>query len=86
MKGQKGTGDGSDYASLILYADRFEDLPIIQRVGDVIRVHRACLRTYDHHRQFNASLHFFSSWALFSPDDNQNVPYSYSGKKYAFEK
>jgi hypothetical protein len=41
MKSQKGTGDASDYATLILYAKRFEDLPIISRVGDIIRVHRA---------------------------------------------
>jgi hypothetical protein len=48
VKNQKGTGDGSDYATLILYAKRFEDLPIVQKVGDVIRVHRALLRLYNH--------------------------------------
>lgn len=44
IKSQKGAGDGSDFATLVLFARRFEDLPIIQRVGDIIRVHRAQLR------------------------------------------
>ena len=55
IKNQKGTGEG-DYATLILYAKRFEDLPIAQKVGDVIRIHRANLKLYNHQRQFNASV------------------------------
>ena len=30
-----------EYCTLMLFARRFEDLPICQRVGDIIRVHRA---------------------------------------------
>lgn len=60
--------NSNDYATLVLYAKRFEDLPIIQRVGDIIRVHRATLRIYNHVRQFNASVFYNSSWALFSTD------------------
>ena len=41
IKNQKGTGDASDYANVVLYAKTFEDLPIIHRIGDIIRVHRA---------------------------------------------
>jgi hypothetical protein len=67
-KGQKGTGDNQDYSTLVLYAKRFEDLPIISRVGDIIRVHRATVRLFNHQRQFNASVYFNSSWALFSTD------------------
>lgn len=48
LKNTKGTGDASDYATLVFYATKFEDLPIIQRVGDIIRVHRATLRLYNH--------------------------------------
>ena len=29
-----------------MYADRFEDLPIVLRLGDIIRFHRATLRMY----------------------------------------
>lgn len=88
IKSQKGTGDASDYATLVLYAKRFEDLPIVQRIGDIIRVHRATLRLYNNQRQFNASVFYNSSWALFSTDKdkNENVPFSYSGKHYTFEK
>ena len=59
---------GSDYASVVMYADRFEDLPIILRLGDVIRLHRATLRMYNNRRQFNVSMHWNGSWALFSTD------------------
>jgi hypothetical protein len=88
VKNQKGTGDGGDYATVVLYAKRFEDLPIVQRIGDVIRVHRATLRLYNHQRQFNASVFYNSSWALFSAESgaSDNVAYSFSGKHYSFEK
>jgi hypothetical protein len=71
---------------LILYARRFEDLPIVQKVGDVIRVHRALIRLFNHQRQFNASVFYNSSWALFSPESNDNAPYQHSGKGFHFEK
>jgi len=99
LKSQKGTGDASDYATLVLYAKRFEDLPIIHRVGDIIRVHRATLRLYNGVRQFNANVFYNSSWALFSTDKksalqeiggqdagNELTPFSYSGKHFSFEK
>lgn len=50
VKSQKGTGDGSDYATVILYAKRFEDLPIVSKIGDIIRVHRATLRLHKQQR------------------------------------
>ena len=59
---------GGDYASVVMYADRFEDLPIVLRLGDVIRLHRATLRMYNNRRQFNVSMHWNGSWALFSTD------------------
>ena len=86
IKTQKGTGDASDYATLVLYAKRFEDLPIITRLGDIIRVHRATLRLYNGGRQFNANIFYNSSWALFSSESNDNTAISFSGKHYSFEK
>ena len=59
---------GSDYASVVMYADRFEDLPIVLRLGDIIRFHRATLRMYNSRRQFNVSMRWHGSWALFSTD------------------
>jgi len=99
IKSQKGTGDASDYATLVLYAKRFEDLPIIHRLGDIIRVHRATLRLYNHQRQFNANIFYNSSWALFSTDKKSALqeiggqestsdlaPFAHSGKHFTFEK
>jgi len=59
---------GDNYASVVIYSKRFEDLPIILRLGDVIRLHRATLRMYSDHRQFNVSVQWSGSWALFSTD------------------
>lgn len=97
VKSQKG--DSSEYATLVLYAKRFEDLPIINRIGDIIRVHRATLRLYNGTRQFNANVFYNSSWALFSTDKKsvlqeiggqdgggELTPFAYSGKNYTFEK
>ena len=61
-------------------------MPIVTRLGDIIRVHRATLRLYNGTRQFNANVFYNSSWALFSGDSNDNTATTFSGKHYSFEK
>ena len=41
---------GSSWANVVIYAKRFEDLPIVLRLGDIIRLHRATLRMYNDNR------------------------------------
>lgn len=85
---------GADYASVVMYAKRFEDLPIVLRMGDVIRLHRATLRMYNNRRQFNVSMHWNGSWALFSTDKAPVVgavsgdfsPVNHSGNRPTLEK
>lgn len=55
------------HCTLVLFGKKFEDLPITQRVGDIIRVHRASVGMYKNTKQFTANIFFNSSWALFSP-------------------
>jgi len=83
----------NNFAQVIIYAKRFEDLPIIHRLGDVIRIHRANLRIYNNTRQFNVNVYFKSSWALYSTDKltplggaASDGPYAYSGNRYTSEK
>ena len=85
---------GADYATVVMYAQKFEDLPIVLRLGDIIRLHRATLRMYNNRRQFNVSMHWNGSWALF-PTDKQPVvgvasgdftPQNHSGHKPTIEK
>jgi len=76
----------NDYATVVIYAKRFEDLPIANKVGDIIRLHRATLRLYKNQRQFNVSTHWNGSWAVFSTEDSQYTPSFYSGKRATFEK
>ena len=82
-----------DYAQVVIYAKRFEDVPIVHRLGDIIRVHRANLRPWQGIRQFNVNVYYKSSWALFSSDKLTpqgqpagDGPYAYSGKKPSLEK
>lgn len=85
---------GADYASVVMYAKRFEDLPICLRAGDIIRLHRATLRMYNNRRQFNVSMHWCGAWALFSTEKQPVVgvaagdfaPVSHSGNRPTLEK
>lgn len=86
--------NGKEYASVVIYAKRFENLPIVHRLGDIIRLHRASLRMYKGHRQFNVTTHWHGSWALFSTDSKNalgqaagsDAPVSFSGQRSTFEK
>lgn len=88
-------------STLVMFAKRFEDLPIVQRVGDIIRVHRAFCGLYKGAKQFTCNIFFNSSWALFShltAKDRLKVegveadkamdfhPFAYFGNKFSFEK
>ena len=81
-----------DYASVVIYANKFEDLPIISRLGDIIRIHRANLKKYNDRRQYNVNMHYKSSWALYSTDktsphgSSSDGPYAFSGKRSTHEK
>jgi len=85
---------GKDYATVVMYAKRFEDLPICLRLGDIIRLHRATLRMYNNRRQFNVSMHWNGSFALFSTEKTPVVgvasgdfqPVQHSGNKPTIEK
>jgi hypothetical protein len=83
-KGAKPTEN--DFATVVIYGKRFEDLPIASRVGDIIRLHRATLRMYQGKRQFNVSTQWQGSWALFAAEDSAFAPTSYCGKRATFEK
>ena len=84
---QKGNKSGdNDFATVVIYAKRFEDLPICQKVGDIIRLHRATLRMWKNQRQFNLSTHWNGSWALFNSEDASYNPISWNGKRATFEK
>ncbi len=65
-----GKPSDNDYATVVIYGKRFEDLPIAQRVGDIVRLHRATLRMYQGKRQFNVSTQWQGSWALFAAEDS----------------
>lgn len=57
--------------NLVFFAKSFEDLPIIQRVGDIVRVHRAQLRHHNDERQLVANMYYRSSWCLFIGNDSE---------------
>ena len=81
-----GKPSDNDFATVVLYASKFEDLPIINRVGDIIRIHRATLRLHEGRRQFNANIGKFAAWALFNAEDNTSSPSAFSGHHASYEK
>jgi hypothetical protein len=54
------------FATVIIYAKRFEDLPIVRNIGDIIRIHRANMKQYQDQKQFHVNVYYNSSWCLFS--------------------
>lgn len=86
------------FAIVALQSRRFEDLPIIQRCGDIIRIHRAEYNFKEDQHYFKLNMSYSSSWALFSADDEVAPEvikdddedftyraYAFSGKQYNFE-
>ncbi len=72
--------------TLVLMANSFEELPIVQRVGDLIRVHRATVADYLGAKQLTARVYFNSSWTLFGLEGaprHEFVPFRYLGKSYS---
>lgn len=68
-------------------------MPIVHRLGDVIRVHRANLRMYKNTRQFNVNVYYKSSWALYSSERTTPLgatatdsPYAFSGNRPTVER
>lgn len=64
------------YATVIIYAKRQEDLPVITTVGDIIRIHRATMKDFNGQKQFHVNVFYNSSWCLFKtrcnePDDEE---------------
>lgn len=86
-----------EFATVLIVGRRFQDLPIVQRIGDVIRCHWADYTCKDGHSFLKLNLHYNSSWALFSADDIvapevkgqvQNPAteaYAFSGYSYTME-
>lgn len=72
-----------DTCTLVLVANKFEELPISQRVGDIIRVHRATASDFEGTKQLRARIYYNSAWALFAPDKEQLRPFSHLGKTYS---
>ena len=62
---KKGNVAEKDWVTVVFYAKNFEDLPIIQRIGDVIRVHRAEFHHHQGRKQLNVNLFYRGSWCLF---------------------
>ncbi len=62
------------YATVIIYAKRQEDLPVISNVGDIIRIHRASMKQYHEQKQFHVNVYYNSSWCLFKmrPDSEED--------------
>lgn len=75
-----------DYISLICFAKKFDDLPVSQRCGEIIRIHRANVGTFAGKLQITANMCYNSSWALFHPQSfspkDEFIPRAFFGKSF----
>lgn len=58
-----------EYTNVVFLSTKFEDLPIIQRVGDILRCHRAQLEYYKDHKQLKVNVSYKSAWCLYIGDN-----------------
>lgn len=56
---------------VVFYAQAIEELPIIQRSGDIIRVHKATRIMTDEKPLIVVNMHQKASWLLFTGNDNE---------------
>jgi hypothetical protein len=71
-------GDNLQHANLVVVGERLEDMPIVRKIGDIIRIQKASLKMREGQRQFIVDER--SSWCLFSPnttgsDEKSKVSY-----------
>lgn len=64
-------GGKLNHVNVVFFAKSFEDLPIIQRVGDIVRVHRAQFQHFNDVKQLNVNMYYRSSWCLFIGNDGE---------------
>jgi hypothetical protein len=57
----------AESVSVVFFASKFADLPISQRVGEILRVHRAQVGNYNGNKQMSVNICYNSSWAIFAP-------------------
>lgn len=57
--------------TVVFFASKFEELPICQKIGQIIRVHRATVTEYNGVKLFTSRLYYNSSWALFNSENTK---------------
>jgi hypothetical protein len=57
------------FALITCFAKRMEDLPVVRKIGDVIRCQRALGKDARGTRQYSVNMAFNSSWCLFHSSD-----------------
>ena len=63
--GQSNRDLNDGCVSITFFSKNKDYLPVIKRVGDIIRVHRANIGQYKGFKTFYANIDFGTSWALF---------------------
>jgi hypothetical protein len=57
------------FGLVICYADRMEDLPVVRKIGDIIRVHRAIVKESKGIKHFQVYMNQKSNWCMFQSSD-----------------
>jgi hypothetical protein len=69
--------------TLTIFARTEAEIPLVSKVGSIIRLHRAQTKPFKKSYQLNCDVDIKGSWILFDPADGV-TPVKESGKKYTF--
>jgi hypothetical protein len=71
------------YISLTCFSRNKADLPVIDRMGYVIRIHRGDTKKFSKSFQLNCDMGIKGAWILFDPSEG-STPVKFSGRTYTF--
>jgi len=71
------------YISLTCFSRNKAELPVIERMGNVIRIHRGDTRKFNKTFQLNCDVGIKGAWILFDPSEGAS-PVKFTGRSYTF--
>lgn len=79
----KGKGKAQEFLTCTMFAKTAAELPPINKIGTIIRVHRGQTKKFKDVIQLNVDVNIKAAWLIFDPYDGQ-TPLAQKGKRYTY--
>ena len=77
------TKGGHEFMQATFFARTEKEVPIVTKVGSILRIHRGDTKTHDKVLQLNCDVAIKASWVLWDPTESME-PVSHTGKVFTF--